>query len=281
VAVGSTAGQNRQGVGAVAVGQNAAFLNQFPNSIAIGIQAGQNAQRFGAIAIGNSAGFTGDSAQATNCTISTTTLSVSGNIVSGNIAVGMAVTGTGISSNTYITALGTGTGGLGTYIITPSQTVAANTTVTLYTAQGNSAVAVGNSAGYYGQGANAVAIGTFAGNANQGINSVAIGRLAGANAQVANSIIINASGTQLDAQTNAGFYVNPIRSAANAQGNGSMLTYNTSTKEVVAGIPVLPTFANIAALNAAVPSPVAGSMAYETGNNKAVCWNGTSWNNLF
>jgi hypothetical protein len=228
VAVGFSAGLNYQGISAVAVGTSSALRYQFPNSVAIGNSAGQNTQRFGAIAIGNSAGFTGDSAVATNCTITTTTFSASGN-VTGNISVGMALTGTGIGANTYITAFGTGTGGTGTYIITPSQTLAANTTVTLYTAQGNSAIAIGNGAGYYGQGANSVAIGTFAGNANQGINSVAIGRLAGNASQPANSIIINASGTALNGNA-AGFYVDPVR---NDTGNtANVVYYNTSTKEL-------------------------------------------------
>ena len=46
-----------------------------------------------------------------------------GGTVSGTIAVGGLVTGTGVSAGTYITALGTGTGGAGTYIVNLTQTV--------------------------------------------------------------------------------------------------------------------------------------------------------------
>jgi hypothetical protein len=146
----------------------------------------------------------------------------------------MALTGTGVSANTYITALGTGTGSDGTYTITPSQTISANTAITLYTAQGNSAVAIGNSAGYFGQGANSIAIGTFAGNANQGINSIAIGRLAGNANLAANTVVINATGTQLNANV-SGLYVAPIRTVV----NGSLpagffnMAYNPTTNEII------------------------------------------------
>jgi hypothetical protein len=55
--------------------------------------------------------------------ITTTTLTVTV-VLSGTIAVGQALFGDGIAQNTVITALGTGTGGIGTYIISDSQTVA-------------------------------------------------------------------------------------------------------------------------------------------------------------
>lgn len=42
----------------------------------------------------------------------------------GTLAVGQIVTGVGVAAGTVITALGTGTGGDGTYIVSPSQTVA-------------------------------------------------------------------------------------------------------------------------------------------------------------
>jgi len=58
--------------------------------------------------------------------ISTTTLTVS-SVLSGTIAVGQAIFGQGIAQNTVITALGTGTGGTGTYTISNSQTVASTT----------------------------------------------------------------------------------------------------------------------------------------------------------
>jgi hypothetical protein len=55
--------------------------------------------------------------------ISTTTLTVT-SVLSGTIAVGQAVFGQGVAQNTVITALGTGTGGTGTYTVSNSQTVA-------------------------------------------------------------------------------------------------------------------------------------------------------------
>lgn len=64
--------------------------------------------------------------------ISGTTLTVSA-VVSGTLAVGQLITGTGVSVSppgskaTYITALGTGTGGVGTYTVGVSQTVSSTT----------------------------------------------------------------------------------------------------------------------------------------------------------
>jgi len=55
--------------------------------------------------------------------IATTTLTVT-SVLSGTIAVGQAIFGQGVSQNTVITALGTGTGGTGTYTVSNSQTVA-------------------------------------------------------------------------------------------------------------------------------------------------------------
>lgn len=55
--------------------------------------------------------------------ISGTTLTVTV-MQSGTIAVGQAIFGQGMAQNTVITALGTGTGGVGTYTVSDSQTVA-------------------------------------------------------------------------------------------------------------------------------------------------------------
>ena len=60
--------------------------------------------------------------------ISTTTLTASA--VTGTIAVGQLITGTGVTAGTTIVALGTGTGGAGTYIVSASQTVS-STTITV------------------------------------------------------------------------------------------------------------------------------------------------------
>lgn len=61
--------------------------------------------------------------------ISTTTLTVSA-ISKGQIAVGQAISGTGVTPGTRITALGTGKGGTGTYTISVSQTVGTDTVMT-------------------------------------------------------------------------------------------------------------------------------------------------------
>ena len=55
--------------------------------------------------------------------ISGTTLTVT-SVLSGTIAVGQAIFGQNVAQNTVITALGTGTGGVGTYTVSDSQTVA-------------------------------------------------------------------------------------------------------------------------------------------------------------
>lgn len=55
--------------------------------------------------------------------ISATTMTVTA-VASGTLTVGSPVYGTGVTAGTYITALGTGTGGAGTYTVSASQTVA-------------------------------------------------------------------------------------------------------------------------------------------------------------
>jgi len=69
-----------------------------------------------------------------SCTgsISTTTLNVTA-VASGTLAVGQLVSGTGVTPGTMITALGTGTGGAGTYTVSLSQTVGAGTALSAFT----------------------------------------------------------------------------------------------------------------------------------------------------
>ena len=50
-------------------------------------------------------------------------------VSSGTLSVGDVLSGSGVTTGTYITALGTGTGGTGTYVVSPTQT-ASSTTVT-------------------------------------------------------------------------------------------------------------------------------------------------------
>lgn len=63
------------------------------------------------------------------------TMTVSG-VTSGTLYVGQTISGTGVTSGTTITALGTGTGGTGTYTVSASQTVA-STTITAGDPAGN------------------------------------------------------------------------------------------------------------------------------------------------
>jgi hypothetical protein len=58
--------------------------------------------------------------------ISTTTLTVSA-ITVGSIQIGEVITGAGVTAGTTVTAFGTGTGGVGTYTVSVSQTVASTT----------------------------------------------------------------------------------------------------------------------------------------------------------
>ncbi|MCF1367303.1 glycoside hydrolase family 55 protein [Burkholderia cenocepacia] len=54
--------------------------------------------------------------------ISGTTLTIT-SVTNGTLTVGQRITGNGIATGTYISALGTGTGGVGTYTVTLAQTV--------------------------------------------------------------------------------------------------------------------------------------------------------------
>lgn len=58
--------------------------------------------------------------------IAGTTLTVTAT-TTGTVQVGQVLSGTGITAGTYITALGTGTGGAGTYTVSASQTVSSTT----------------------------------------------------------------------------------------------------------------------------------------------------------
>ena len=77
--------------------------------------------------------------------ISGTTLTVSA-VVSGTLVVGTRITGTGITAGTNITVLGTGTGGVGTYTVSASQTVS-STTITGQPAVGKTFTATGAGSG--------------------------------------------------------------------------------------------------------------------------------------
>lgn len=65
-------------------------------------------------------------------TIAGTTLTASG-VGANPIMLGMVVNGPGVTANTTITGFGTGTGGSGTYIVSPSQTVGSPVSMTAFT----------------------------------------------------------------------------------------------------------------------------------------------------
>jgi hypothetical protein len=78
------------------------------------------------IDIANGATTSSTTASGTASSITTTVLTVGGT-VTGVFVVGMQLTGTNVLPYTYITSLGTGTGGAGTYNISQTQTVASTT----------------------------------------------------------------------------------------------------------------------------------------------------------
>lgn len=63
-----------------------------------------------------------------NGSIAGTTLSIA-TVSTGSLYVGATITGSGVTAGTRITAFGTGTGGAGTYTVTPSQTVSSTVIV--------------------------------------------------------------------------------------------------------------------------------------------------------
>ena len=179
--------------------------------------------------------------------------------------------------------------------------------------QGTYSVAIGPSSGFFEQGNNAVAIGDNAGQSSQGNYAIAVGYYAGHNNQSANSIILNASSSILNGAA-AGFYVNPVR---NDTSTGNVLTYNTTTKEIVyssvfdgdvtgsvfsdsstmlidgtEGKVVGPvqsatvtassyiqtaTYADLSAIAAAIPTAVKGMIVFDDDTNQFRGFDGSSW----
>ena len=101
------------------------------------------------IAYGTATGGVGSYGLSIAQTVSPTTISATSNVLnitavsSGTIAVGDVVQGTGVTSVTKVTALGTGTGGVGTYIVDQSQLVASTAITTLSTTLRITAVSFG------------------------------------------------------------------------------------------------------------------------------------------
>lgn len=110
----ATWGEIGGGGGATGGGLNKAFFeNQTEITASYTITTGYNAITAGPVTL-VPLDFTGS--------ISATTLTVTA-VTTGTLYVGAVLTGTGITVGTTITALGTGTGGVGDYTVSPSQSV--------------------------------------------------------------------------------------------------------------------------------------------------------------
>jgi hypothetical protein len=145
-------------------------------------------------------------------------------LANNNVAIGAeAGTPGGVNSNTVAIGGGAGRSGQGQSAIGIGYVAGTEN-------QGANGIAIGSNTAQANQASQAIALGYAAGQYNQGANAVAIGSFAGNNAQQANSIAINATGASLN-PTNAGFYVDPIRSAAGS----SSLFYDATTKEITFG----------------------------------------------
>jgi hypothetical protein len=215
VAVGNYAGSDSQGLRAVAIGGSAGSKNQGSDAVAIGTNAGVLYQGINSIAIGQDAGygFGGGYGYYNPTGSSGTTLNITA--PPGGFGYtpvpGMLVRGTGFSTQTIVSV------NSATQVILsapPDSTPGA--VIEFYAAQGDNSIAIGFGAGY---GANA--------------SPLAI------RPQAARTIILNASGSPLNGvlQQTDSFYVNPIRTDATP---GNVLYYNTTTKEVTYGTPIVP-----------------------------------------
>jgi len=110
----ATWGEIGGGGGATGGGLNKAFFeNQTEITASYTITNGYNAMTAGPVTL-VPLDFTGS--------IAATTLTVTA-VTTGTLYVGAVITGTGVTVGTTITALGTGTGGVGNYTVSPSQSV--------------------------------------------------------------------------------------------------------------------------------------------------------------
>ena len=145
--------------------------------------------------------------------------------------------------------------------------------------QGVASISIGPNAAQANQSRESVAIGYAAGQNNQGTGAIAIGTFAGQSNQAAHSIALNASGTSSPLNpSNAGFYVDPIRSAT---ATTNLLFYNPTSKEVTTAsangsfvdlttnqtIGGVKTFSNILNINGVSVGPYNGNNNTMVGNN--------------
>jgi hypothetical protein len=250
IALGSFAGQSTQSIACVAIGKSAGYVSQSLQSIAIGNGTGTTRQSQGSIAIGTGSGTSrvgqnvvaiGNNAMALATAAFTQSIAIgkfagaqtmgravaigsyalqSGNALGffntaiGNMAGNFACLGDAIGFNAGRTNQADAADAMGNSAGSFAQGRAAATgTNAGFFQQANDAQALGSFAGCTAQGTGAVAIGVSAGSYSQGANAIAIGAFAGQTSQFAGSIVVNASGAAFT-PTQAGFYVNPVRTFA-------------------------------------------------------------------
>jgi hypothetical protein len=241
VAFGAGAGVYSQGDYATALGGQTAG-NQSYGATAVGCFAGGNYQGISAVAIGLNAGSGGAVAGTYTPTGSTgTTLKF---VLIGLLppVVGMAVRGTGFSTQTVVSV---DSATQVTLSAPPDSTPSSNPAgIQFHWVQGDFSIAIGHTAG-----------------SSSSITTPSI---------ASKTIILNASNVALSGvpyQTDS-FYVNPIRSAA---ATSNVLYYNTTTKEVTYGTPIVPNGSK--ASNA---SGTAGQTSYDS-NYFYVCIATDTW----
>ena len=200
IAIGIQAGMSNQDVSAVAIGFQAGMSNQGRNAVAAGYQAGMINQGVGTVAIGAQAGMSNQGINA---------------IALGQEA-GMSNQGVGGIALGYQA----GQVSQGTFAIASGWQAGQNN-------QNANSVALGYQAGQNNQGTNSIAIGSQAGQNNQGQNSICIGTLT--NSTFQNSIILNATGSQLNADAANAFYVSPIDVS---NGLNNILIYDTNSGKI-------------------------------------------------
>ena len=213
--IGYYAGYQTQGHGAVAIGDHAGNNYQKADSIAIGTYAGENSANtngWAPIAIGRYAGQEGAGSQS----ISLGNYAGNANVGYHAIAVGHYAAHNG--SNDYTISIGDYAGGGDNPDGVPGEGSIQMGYEAGYAANVYSVV-IGHQAGWFGD-------------SYVGDYSVALGYRAAYTNGHDNSIILNASGSDLSADT-SGLFINPIRytEQQDAEYDGLMF-YNSDTKEV-------------------------------------------------
>ena len=234
LAIGNYAGNDTQGLRAVALGLNAGYYFQNAYGVSIGANAGNDTQGFKSIAIGSDAGIffqgsfgigIGSEAGASNQGSYSIALGASaGNETMGESSIAMGYEAGQTSQGSFSVAIGIQAGNS-----SQASNCVAIGSLAAVESQSLYAVAIGDLAGYNAQGLGSIAIGKSAGLTNQGSFAVAIGYSAGMTSQSAQSIILNATTSNLDSATE-GFFVAPVRSLLE---QSSMVTYTANSEMII------------------------------------------------